>query len=223
MFRWVGRAKVCSKCGGWWVRFAGAAQRASRSRGFNGSKRRDRMTASSTGKPSALTRMRSRGVYSTIPSAMSEATQRGRGRARTSLETSEAPTSISSPRSAPVRRSAGPVGYYDNAPMESFFHALKVEFVHQRQSASQANDRFWRLAPVRCEAEIRPTAGPKQKCLSHARNDVNAPDHPGSKADGQRAAHKRWSGLLSCWKGRSTAEPFHYRSLGVWSPQIDLI
>jgi hypothetical protein len=30
-------------------------------------------------------------------------------------------------------------------------------------------------------------------------------------------------GLLSCWKGRTTAEPFHYRSLGVWSPQIDII
>jgi hypothetical protein len=30
-------------------------------------------------------------------------------------------------------------------------------------------------------------------------------------------------GSLSCWKGWSTAEPFHYRSLGVWSPQIDII
>jgi hypothetical protein len=130
------------KCGGWWVRFAGAAQRASRSRGINGSKRmpstlRDRMTASSTGKPSALTRMRSRGVYSTIPSAMSEATQRGRGRARTSLETSEG-TYVDQLAAIGARPSISRTGcYYDNAPMESFFHALKVEFVHQRQSASQ--------------------------------------------------------------------------------------
>jgi hypothetical protein len=33
----------------------------------------------------------------------------------------------------------------------------------------------WRLAPVRCEAAIRPKAGPKQKCLSHARIDVADP------------------------------------------------
>ena len=32
-------------------------------------------------------------------------------------------------------------------------------------------DRNWRLAPVRCEAAVRPKAGPKQKCLSHARID----------------------------------------------------
>jgi hypothetical protein len=37
---------------------------------------RSATTASSTGKPPALTRMRPRGVYSTMPSAMSEATRR---------------------------------------------------------------------------------------------------------------------------------------------------
>jgi hypothetical protein len=34
---------------------------------------------------------------------------------------------------------------------------------------------YWRLAPVRCEAATRPKAGPKQKCLSHARIDANDP------------------------------------------------
>ena len=37
---------------------------------------------------------------------------------------------------------------------------------------------LWRLAPVRCEAAIRPKTGPKQKCLSHARIDVNDPKQP---------------------------------------------
>ena len=37
---------------------------------------------------------------------------------------------------------------------------------------------YWRLRPVRCEAAIRPKAGPKQKCLSRARIDVNDPKRP---------------------------------------------
>lgn len=31
--------------------------------------------------------------------------------------------------------------YYDNAPMTSFFHTLKVELVHQCRSATQAEPR----------------------------------------------------------------------------------
>lgn len=45
----------------------------------------------------------------------------------------------------------------------------------RRFDCGPANDRSWRLAPVRCEAAIRPKAGPKQKCLSHTRIDVNDP------------------------------------------------
>ncbi len=31
--------------------------------------------------------------------------------------------------------------YYDNAPMESFFHTLKVELVHQRRRATRDEAR----------------------------------------------------------------------------------
>ena len=55
-----------------------------------------------------------------------------------------------------------------SAPMTAMGRIRRLDY-------NSVNDCFWRLAPVRCEAAIRPKAGPKQKCLSHARIDVNDP------------------------------------------------
>src|SRR5580700_10524388 len=48
-------------------------------------------------------------------------------------------------------------------------------------------------------------------------------DHPGSKADGQRAAHKRWSWLALVLEGPEHGRTIPLPVIGVWSPQNDLI
>jgi hypothetical protein len=47
--------------------------------------------------------------------------------------------------------------------------------------------------------------------------------HPGSKANGQRAAHKRWPWLALVLEGPEHGRTIPLPVIGVWSPEIDLI